>query len=283
MANEPAPPREFDCVRCGQVHGYGEAGFNWPDAVFALSLTEDERNEAQAGDGEGNEDAAVVKGNAFFVRGVAPISVKGWADAYQIGFWIQLAAEDFEDFERRGRIDHPVYSGRIANQSDFLGPTLGLEAQMAFVERGMRPRLRITDETSPLAAAAVDPTVVVKWMSDNYHDGEPEPPRAPFIPTLDQHGWRLVDPDEAGREPFGFDAPPAEGDSLKVVVQFVASAEDGSPTLLVAGWWVTVDDVRNPKLWSGVLDSHPRVPATIARGSRMWFPPSFVLEHAPRG
>jgi hypothetical protein len=147
-----ATPASFLCTWDGQQHAVREVGFKRPDAVHALSLSEAERTRLQAGD---NEDTAVV-GDAFFVRGWAPVPIRNHPDAWGFGFWIQISPRDFAEFEKLDRRAHPKYAGRIANQSLYGAPTLGLEAEMEFREVGMRPLIRFTDDAHPLTKLQKD-------------------------------------------------------------------------------------------------------------------------------
>lgn len=82
--------------------------------------------------------------------------VRGSAEPLGIGFWIRISGDAYDDFERHGRVDHPAYDGHIANQSTFLGPTLGLRARMTFRRRGLRPALQLLDASDALARAQAD-------------------------------------------------------------------------------------------------------------------------------
>lgn len=275
-ASVERPP--FTCRRCGKPHLRGEPAFNWPDAVFALDLSEDERARIKAaGD---NEDVATVQGVPF-VRAWAPIPVHGEPEPLGPGFWVQLSPEDFADFEAHRREGHPAYRGRIANQGFYLAPTLGLAARMESRGPGLRPRL-ILDEASahPLARAqreGIDASVAQAWREELAHPDEPEPARAPYVATLDVHGWELIWPEAAGKSAYAFSTPPAVGDFVKVLVAFQASDAKGEVVTLTAGWWLEVEDASGAT-WRGVLDNYPKVPSTLVRGSRVWFSPKHVID-----
>jgi hypothetical protein len=269
----------FRCAWCGEEHGGGEPGFAWPDAVFALSLPEDERARLQ--DGE-NEDVAVVR-DACFVRGVAFVPVVGRPDPIALGFWFQISAADFADFEGRERSGHPDYPGRVANQSFFLASTLGIEGHMVERGQGLRPGIVLGGD-HPLARAqeaGISEEVVRGWLAATLHQGDKEPAGPPFVADLARHGFELLDPREAGRATAKPQRAPARGDNAKVIVAFEASTETGDAKVLTAGWWIELDDVSRPDLWSGSLANRPRVPATISEGSRIWLRPSDVIEYAP--
>lgn len=274
-------PDTFMCPRCSKSHKYGEPGFNWPDAIFALSLPDEEKHALK--DGGNNEDVAIVRG-AHFVRAVLFVPVAGWSGPLGIGFWIRISPADYRDFERRKRLEHPVYSGELANQATFLGPTLGLRASMAFQGAGLRPMLKLLDSSGALAQAqsmGVSDELARGWLAETVHDGEAEPKGPARTPQLQKDGYRLVTASESGRPGVRLPRRPSPGDLVKVVVEFLASDEKGIPKPTVAGWWLKLDDVGTTDTWSGTLENPPRVPAPISRGARFWIRPEHIIEFTP--
>jgi hypothetical protein len=268
----------FTCRRCGKPHPLGEPGFNWPDAVFALDLPEEERARIQAaGD---NEDVATVQGRPY-VRGWAPIPVHGQAQPLGLGFWVQLSPEDFQAFQAHRGEEHPPYAGRIANQSFYVEPTLGLPAHLVWRGPGLRPQLLLDEPEGHALARAqrdgIDAALAQAWREELAHKDEPEPARTPYAAALDVHGWELVFPEAAGKTTYVFSTPPAVGDFVKVLVAFRAADAKGDAVMLTAGWWLQVEDASGAT-WSGVLDNYPKVPSTLVRGSRVWFSPKHVLD-----
>jgi hypothetical protein len=126
---------DFECPRCGKRHPWKEIGFEWPDASFALTISQEDQANIRQGE---NEDTLVIGDRLVFIRGWAPVPVKG-GGTFGIGFWIQVAKKDFADFNRLNRIEHPKYVGRIANQALVLAQTLGTRAEMEFRGKGLRP------------------------------------------------------------------------------------------------------------------------------------------------
>jgi hypothetical protein len=276
------PVKNFVCALCGKQHAYGELGSAWPDAAFALTLSEEEKS-AIRNSNDDNEDVANVKGT-HFVRATLPIPVHGWPGPYRAGVWIRLAAQDFADFERHHREDYGSYSGIIANQSNMFGPTLGVPVTMKFTRRGFRPTLIVTDTASKLAQAqqtGVDASVVIEWLSEASHPDLPAPKGAPFVATLAGEGYEIVSASEAHRPKAALPRQPSTGDFVKVAVRFMASDEKGNATALLAGWWVELDDVTRSDLWSGTLSNNPKVPSTLSRGSRMWIRRDDAVDFKP--
>ncbi|MDB4954070.1 MAG: hypothetical protein JWO36_1639 [Myxococcales bacterium] len=277
-----AAAASFLCTWDGQQHAIREVGFNWPDAVYALSLSEDERKKLQTGE---NEDTAVV-GEAYFVRGFAPIPIRDRHDDWGIGFWIQISPGDFAEFEKLNRVAHPKYAGRIANQSLYGSPTLGLKAEMEFTREGRRPTIRFTDHRHPLARFqkdGVDEQEWRSWMSEAFHHGDDAPRVDPFQATLDAHGWTVRNPSDLGKAPVSFLKPPGVGDTVKVGIGALVADAKGEITTINAGWWIRLDDVSRPDRWGGTLASHMRVQATLSPGSRVWIRPEQVFEHVAVG
>jgi hypothetical protein len=118
-----------------------------------------------------------------------------------------------------------------------------------------------------------------QWLSDTLHAGDPEPIGAPFDVSLEGTGWALYEPESVGKIAVSFTAPPAQKDTVKVLMAVQTSDANGNPSTLNAGWWVRVDDTSRRDLWSGTLASETRVEATIRLGSRIWFKPSHVVQH----
>lgn len=271
-------PKTFDCPRCKRAHKYGEPGFNWPDAAFALSLSEEEKATIRApGD---NEDIATVRGT-HFVRGVLHIPVTEWSAPIGLGFWIRISAGDFADFERLNRADHRVYSGHLANQTNFLGPTLGLRAAMSFRRRGERPVLKLLESSQPLAQAQANgaaEALARQWMSETVHQGEPEPLGPAKAPSLEKDGYRLLTAKEAGKTSVQLAQPPSVGSFAKVIVEFLGSDDKGEPQRMTAGWWLKLDETGADDRFSGTLDNVPRVPATVVLGTRFWVRAEHITE-----
>ncbi|MCP4449338.1 MAG: DUF2199 domain-containing protein [Myxococcales bacterium] len=278
--NEAEEPSTFRCTWSDENHPAKEIGFNWPDAVFSMDLSEAERKRYQEGH---NEDTHVV-GNSHFIRGWAPIKVQGFDKEWGFGFWIRVSKQDFADFEKRGRVDHPKYGGTIANQTLNGAPTLGLAAEMEFRGRGQRPLLRFTDTRHPLTQMqkkGVGFDEWRAWCSATFHQGEEEPAGKPFEASFAKHGWQIYLPTDLGKAPFKFGQPPKAGDTVKVGIGVLTASDTGEVKTVNAGWWVRLDDVSNRRLWSGTLASPVRLQTTLTFGSRVWLRPEQAFEYMP--
>lgn len=274
------PPTDFQCVHCDERHPWKEVGFNWPDATLALSWSEEQKAELRNGD---NEDTLVIEGRDFFIRGWAPVELKEGGH-YGVGFWIQVAEADFEALQQPSATDTKAYAGRIANQDLLLAPTLGAAATVTRRATGFRPVIRFSDLDHPFARAqrtGVELRLVSRWLSDAQHPEVSVPSDPPTVGTLEADGWEVMDCRRAGKTPVEFEAPPLHGALVKVLVAFVGADAEGTPMVINAGWWVKIDSVDDPELWSGTLRNVPRVPSTLRLGSRLWFRPEHCFEHAP--
>ncbi|MFY3743533.1 DUF2199 domain-containing protein [Anaeromyxobacter sp. Red801] len=269
------------CDQCGEEHEELEPGFHRPDAVFAVP--EEERADRV----RESDDLVSIDGEAFFIRCVAPIPVRGREEPYRWGFWVKVAREDFEAYRRTfdggAPADHPGFRGTLANQSHVLPPTLGLEVHVHLGRGRQRPSLMLLDGSHVLTRAqeiGVVPAVIRAWSERCAHgapaappdESEPEP-----APTLEEEGWRLLHPGEVGRVAEALAAPPAPGDLVKASFAFLAAGPHGELTERTEHMWVQLDAVREDGWWGGTLDNQPFVPGPLAAGTRVWLRAEHVL------
>lgn len=279
--SEPETPKAetFLCTRHDQRHPVREIGYGWPDAVFALKLPPAEKARLTA---LRNEDVMTV-GNGHFVRGWAGFTVKQRAGDWGFGLWVRVSPEDYAAIEKAGSVTS-TFTGTIANQELYGAPTLGVSASLEPRGEHLRPFVRFTDPKHPLTALQKDgvgETQWRQWLSDASHDGDPEPASAPAEGTFEQQGWVIYEPAAAGKTAVVFTSPPLKNDTVKVLMGVRTADENGEPTTVNAGWWVRVDDTSRPELWSGTLASETHFESTIRFGSRIWFKPRQVVQHAP--
>ncbi len=293
--------KTFDCTWADETHPLKQIGHNLPDAAYALALTDDQRAAYQE---LHNEDTLVI-GDAHFVRGWARLPILGTEDHWGLGIWIKISPRDFAEYENQHPEPHPPYRGTIANQSLYGAPSLGLAAEMRFrspeveleiemegskpvdgqlVRHDLRPEIHFLDDTHPLTRFQRDGLpldVLREWMSEMSHRGDKEPKREPLVSELAIRGWSIASPTEFGKPIATFSAPPKAGDGVKAYFEVLAADERGDAMIVRAGWWIRLDDVSSPELWSGTLDSYTRFPATIRYRSRVWVRPDQIAEHKP--
>ncbi len=243
------------CIHCGEEHVALELAFRWPDLATMRDIaTVDEP-----------DDRVTVDGHAF-VRGTLRIPIEGAERDFAIGIWVELEDE---------------HHGRIANQLGLLAPLLGARARVVAAEPGYRPTFELIDHPlGYLQRHSVDADTVTRWRSDEAHRGEPERGGEPFVATISVHGWELIDAAAMKRSPCVEEIEP--GDLVKIAVRLVTLDPDvGEPSSIVAGWWLQLDLVESDRV-SGTLHSSPRIPTTLARGTRMWPRRDQILERAAR-
>lgn len=270
------------CEVCGEEHDELEPGFRRPDAVFAVPEAE------RAARVRESDDLVSIDGEAFFVRCVAPIPVRGREEPYSWGFWVKIARDDFEAYRRTfdagAPADHPGFRGTIANQTHVLPPTLGVEVHVHPGRGRHRPSLMLLDPAHVLTRAqelGVEPAVIHDWSDRCAPDAPPRAPPEASDPeraaTLEDEGWKLLEPAEVGREAEALAAPPAPGDLVKASFAFLAAGPHGEVRERTEAMWVLLDAVREDGWWGGTLDNQPFVPGPLAAGTRVWLRAEHVL------
>jgi hypothetical protein len=159
--------------------------------------------------------------------------------------------------------------GRLANQVRLMAPLYDAPVKVVASEPGVRPSFELIDH--PLARGqrdGVTDAVANEWrVKEVSHYGEREPVGAPFAATLAEHGWALLGAPEAGK-PACTDSIEV-GHLVKVLIRLITVGNDGAPTAINAGWWLTINHIEGG-LMSGTLNSQPKIPTTISTGTRMW-------------
>lgn len=317
-------PLALPCACCGEVHSR-EIGFRLPDLALAIPPEEASRL-------VGDKDHLVVDRRAFFIRALAPIPllfayppdtsaldpaqvIRAEADdepRFGIGFWIQVSEAAHRDYVQCEAAflagnprPHATYEGRVANQFDLGGHSLGTAVRASFrpptygpvspaeyllapgdrthVLWGSRPEIHALDAESWLGRLQRDgltPQAHAVWMARCAHPEEPEAMCDPFAAHLETHGWMVLTAEETGRPPHAFAAPPSPGDFTKLLMRFLSVDAEGEVAARNAGWWVRLDGARGA-LWTGTLFSTPPQGSPLARGARVWFAPEAVVGHQP--
>jgi hypothetical protein len=265
------------CSSCGKECDEIEPAFRRPDAVFAVPKEEREHRVRQS------DDLVSIDDEAFFIRGVVPIPVEGRDDPYCWGFWVKVAKEHFEEYERFFSVDpprdHQGFHGTLANQTRYLPPTtLGSPVHVALRSGRDRPRIMLLDDSHALAqqqAHGVMHDQVHEWsklFGPREHPLEPkqDPPTPTFTATLEEDGWLIAEPHQIGKSVEEVDVPPRPGDLVKCGFVYKAADEHGDIVRRVELMWVLLDEVCEDGWWSGTLNNFPFVPGPIDGGSRVW-------------
>lgn len=317
-------PFAIPCSRCGVIHTK-EIGYALPDA--ALVIREEEASRI-----DGDKDHLAIDQRSFFIRAYAPIPLlfafppnlptdepaavmrleDGAEQRFGIGFWIEVNEADYRDYvecevaflagESR---PHATYEGRIANQFDLLGHSLGTAVRASFrpptyapittheylvapadrtnVRWGSRPEIFALDSESwlgRLQQAGLTAQTHAVWMERCAHPSEPEPMGDPFAADLEMHGWEVLTFEETGWAPHVFTEPPSMGDYVKLFIRFLGIDPKGGGGVCArnAGWWIRLDDASGG-LWTGTLFSRPVQGSPLSHGARVWFRPDSVIGH----
>ncbi|MGC3998996.1 MAG: DUF2199 domain-containing protein [Anaeromyxobacter sp.] len=274
------------CAHCGKEHEELEPAFGRPDAVFAVP--EEERDTRV----RATDDFVSIDGEAFFIRTVAPIPVHGRDFPYSWGFWVKVAREHFEEYERFFSVDpppdHPGFQGTIANQTNLLPSILGVPVHVHLGRGTQRPRLMLLDDGHPLAQQQVTGLTLdevhawaLKVERQTSSVQEPKGPE-PLSPTLEREGWLVAEPRQVGKDLHVLAGPPRPGDEVKAPFVFLAADPHGEVEQRVEFMWVDLDTVQPDGWLSGALDNVPFVPGPIACGSRVWLRAEHLLAHRER-
>ncbi len=273
------------CGVCGKECTELEPAFHRPDALFAVPKAERDARVKQS------DDFVSIDDEAFFIRCVAPIPVKGRdGEPYCWGFWVKVSRERFDEYRRYFSVDppadHPGFQGTLANQTRLLPPTLGMPVHVHLGRGEHRPRLMLLDEEHPLTwkqEQGVTEAEVHAWSelcaTREPLDPRPDPPAPLGAATLQDEGWLVAEPHEVGRELRVLDTPPRSGDLVKAPFVFLAADPHGEVVTRVEMMWVRLDDVRADGWWSGTLNNHPFVPGPLDAGTRVWLRADRVLDH----
>jgi hypothetical protein len=313
-----ALPFAIPCARCGLIHAQ-EIGYGLPDA--ALSIPEEDASRLV-----GDKDHLAIDQRLFFIRAWAPVpllfafppdllpanepaavirNVGADEERFGIGFWIKVKEAAYRDYlECETALlagepqPHASYQGKVANQFDLRGHSLGTVVRASFrapvhgaisapAERtdvlwGQRPEIHALDPQSwlgRLQRSGLSAQAHAAWMERCAHPNEPEPPGPPFTADLKMHGWQVLASKQTNLPPHSFAEPPSPGDYVKLAIRFLSVDPDGEVCARNAGWWICLDDAKESGMLTGTLLSVPPPGSPIANGARVWFAPDFVVGH----
>lgn len=140
----------FVCSCCGQRHPdlpmayHAEAPIYWSGR-----LPFSRRNRL-------NSDQCVIKGEAFFIRGLIEIPVVDADDVFAWGVWVSLSRENFaqadELWTTPGREQEPPYFGWVSTELSLYSPsTVSLKSHVHTRPVGRRPLIELEASDHPLA------------------------------------------------------------------------------------------------------------------------------------
>lgn len=231
----------YACPQCNGQHECKELAFRWPDVATVTGLAT----------GDEPDDRIVVNGETY-VRGVLAVPIHTGGE-FAIGIWARLRDET---------------TGWLANQLRVIAPLYGAAVRVVEQAPGLRPKFELADH--PLMTAqqyGITEATAIEWRAREKHHGEPQPMDSAFEANLYDHGWELLGSAVTGR-PACTESIEV-GDLVKLFVRLATVDESGALKLIHAGWWLEVDHVDHGQI-SGTLNSTPKLPTTLSRGTRMW-------------
>lgn len=142
----------FDCAVCGATHS-GETRdlrMNLPEPIHALG--EEERGlRARL-----TEDAAVLDGERWFVRGLLELPIADEDGYFGYGVWVEVSEQDFASLrelwdDEEGWRQGP-FAGRLANEVVPHEGTLGLPLRLRLRDVNLLPLVELDDAEHELVA-----------------------------------------------------------------------------------------------------------------------------------
>jgi hypothetical protein len=140
----------FVCSCCGQRHDdqpmvyHAEAPIYWSGRRLPFSRS------------RLSSDQCVIKGEAFFIRGLVEIPVVDADDVFAWGVWVSLSKETFvradKLWQMPGREHEPPYSGLLSTELGLYSPwTVNLKSHVHTRPVGRRPLIELEPTDHPLA------------------------------------------------------------------------------------------------------------------------------------
>ena len=140
----------FRCRKCGEWHE--ELPFSYhalAPAYWAKYLAEDAESELA-------EDQCVIRGEAYFVRGLVRLPVADMDGEFDWGVWASLSEQSFmrmsELWFQEGRESEPAAFGWLATELPVYDlSTLNLKTKVQTQELGLRPLIEVEPTDHPLS------------------------------------------------------------------------------------------------------------------------------------
>lgn len=140
----------FTCSCCGQYHRELPLSFAAPAPDYwTPDLVDDPHSELSS-------DQCVIKGQAFFVRGLIEIPVTDTGEVFAWGVWVSLSEENFmrasQLWNASGRETEPPYFGWLSTELPIYSPTtINLKTNLRTRPVGERPAVELEPTAHPLA------------------------------------------------------------------------------------------------------------------------------------
>jgi hypothetical protein len=140
----------YTCRRCGEWHDDLPLAYHFvAPAWWSSELESDSESELA-------EDACVIRGEHFFIRGLLWLPVLGSEQDFAWGIWVSLSEASFvragELWDREGREAEPPMFGWLSSELPVYEPsTLLLKTRLHTQPVGIRPRLELEPTDHQLA------------------------------------------------------------------------------------------------------------------------------------
>ncbi|MFD8596720.1 DUF2199 domain-containing protein [Kitasatospora sp. NPDC059646] len=146
MSTDPG----FTCACCGERHAETPMNFSSPAPAFW------EPGMERAKKCELTSDQCVIRGEAFFVRGLIELPVIGHDEVFSWGVWVSLSERNFrranEMWENPAREAEPAYFGWLSTELFPYQPTtINLKTMVHTRAVGLRPTVELEPTDHPLA------------------------------------------------------------------------------------------------------------------------------------
>lgn len=138
------------CSVCGKTHRKSESElvFQRPDVIHMLT---DEDREKRC---KSTDDAWMLDGERFFLRGLLPLPVNGQSRRYCIGVWAEVSRDVFtrvnELWTDPAQASEPQMPAVLANALPLVPNTLGLSVAIQLTGPKTRPEYYLVATEHPL-------------------------------------------------------------------------------------------------------------------------------------
>lgn len=141
----------WTCPSCGEVHNALPLDFAMQLPDPWLEIDEAERPSR----GFANNDACVIDGKWFFMRGCIEIPIVDMDELFVWGAWVSLSAESFERAKELWTAtnleNEPAKFGWLCNRIPVYPDTYALHANVRLRSNNLRPAIELHQSDHPLA------------------------------------------------------------------------------------------------------------------------------------
>ncbi|MEV5414503.1 DUF2199 domain-containing protein [Thermopolyspora sp. NPDC052614] len=140
----------FTCTCCGERHEGLPLHYSTDAPVYWTPEMAEDPDSALT------SDQCVIKGQAFFLRGLIEIPVIDHDEEFSWGVWVSLSPEKFARaaklWDTPGRENEPPYFGWLSTELPLYSPsTINLKTNLHTRAIGLRPLIELEPTDHPLA------------------------------------------------------------------------------------------------------------------------------------